>query len=48
VNSNLRGVLVSVLPADVNDGAKGDQVLRINLPDVDLNEWSVVEEGGLS
>jgi hypothetical protein len=46
VDFDLRGVFVSVLPADVNDGAKGDQVPEVVLPDdVDLDEWSIVEEG---
>jgi hypothetical protein len=32
VDFDLRGVFVSVLPADVNDGAKGDQVPEVVLP----------------
>jgi hypothetical protein len=45
VDLTLRGVFVSALPADVSDGAKGDQVLEVVLPDdVDLDEWSIVEE----
>jgi hypothetical protein len=46
VNFDLRGVFVSVLPADISDGATGDQVLEVVLPDdLDLDEWSIVEEG---
>lgn len=35
-------------PVDVSDGAEGDQVLEVVLPDdVDLDEWSIVEKSRL-
>lgn len=31
---------------DINDGAKGDKVLRVELPDdVDLGDFEVIEDG---
>ena len=42
----LRGVFLAVAPADVNDGAKGDQLLEVALPDeLDLSAYAIVEEG---
>ncbi|MFD7157550.1 hypothetical protein ACFV9C_23330 [Kribbella sp. NPDC059898] len=40
------GVFLGNRPANVNDGAKGDQVLEVRLPDdLDLDEFAIVEEG---
>jgi hypothetical protein len=42
----LRGVFLSATPANIQDGAKGDQVLEVVFPDhVDLSEYAIVEEG---
>ena len=42
----LRGVFLAISPADVNDGAKGDQLLEVDLPDrLDLSAYAIVEEG---
>jgi hypothetical protein len=42
----LRGVFLSAMPADVNDGATGDDVLEVTFPDdVDLGDHAIVEEG---
>jgi hypothetical protein len=41
----LRGVFLAIYPADVNDGAKGDQVLEVVMPgDVELDEYAIEEE----
>ena len=41
----LTGVWLGDSPMDVNEGAKGDQVLRVEFPDdVDLGDFEVVEE----
>jgi len=40
------GVFLSRSPANVNDGAKGDQVLVVTLPDdLPLDTWAISEEG---
>ena len=40
----LTGVWLGDSPMDVNEGAKGDQVLRVEFPDdVDLGDFEVVE-----
>jgi hypothetical protein len=43
----LTGVWVSDVPLDVNEGAKGNVLLRITLalPDAALSDFEVVEEG---
>jgi hypothetical protein len=39
-------VFVADVPLDVNEGAKGDAVLGLALPDtLDLDEWELVEDG---
>ena len=41
----LRGVFLAISPADVNDGAKGDQLLEVDLPDgLDLSAYAIIEE----
>lgn len=43
----LQGVFLSSTPADVNDGASGDEVLEVMLPDgLDLSDWALVEVAG--
>lgn len=45
-NLTLRGVFLAKTPANVNDGAKGEDVLEVKFPDdVDLEEYAIVEEG---
>jgi hypothetical protein len=47
VNFELTGVFLADMPVDVNEGAKGEQVLRVEVPDdVDLAEYGLIEEGG--
>lgn len=44
-NFTLTGVWLGNVPMTVNEGAKGDQVLRVELPDgIDLTDYEVVEE----
>jgi hypothetical protein len=39
------GVWLGDRPCDVNEGAKGDQVFRVELPDdVDLSDYELIEE----
>ena len=38
-------VFLGVRPADVNDGAKGDTVLSVDVGDRDLAEYLIDEEG---
>lgn len=46
VGFTLRGVFISDVPCDANQGAKGDQLLEIALPEnVDLSYYELVEEG---
>lgn len=41
----LTGVFLGDSPMDINEGAKGDQVLRVEFPDdVDLGDFELVEE----
>jgi hypothetical protein len=41
----LTGVWIGDRPMDVNEGAKGDQVLRVELPDdVDLDDFEIIED----
>jgi hypothetical protein len=43
----LTGVRVADTPLDGNEGARGDQVFRVEFPDtVDLGEFELVEEEG--
>jgi hypothetical protein len=44
VGLTLRRVFLADRPADVNDGAKGDQVLAVDLV-VDLDEYELICEG---
>jgi hypothetical protein len=42
----LTGVFVADCPVDCNEGAQGDQVLIVEVPDaVDLGEFEIVEDG---
>jgi hypothetical protein len=42
----LRGVFLSSVPFDVNEGATGDQILEVTLPDnLDLDRYELVQEG---
>jgi hypothetical protein len=44
-NFELTGVFLGDSPMDINEGATGDQVLRVVLPDdVDLGDFELVEE----
>jgi hypothetical protein len=44
-NFELTGVFLGDSPMDINEGAKGDQVLRVEFPDdVDLGAFELVEE----
>jgi hypothetical protein len=46
VGLELTGVWLGDRPMDINEGAKGDQILRVELPDaVDLDDFEVVEDG---
>jgi hypothetical protein len=41
----LTGVFIADRPLDANEGAKGDQLLEIELPgDLDLHEYELVED----
>ncbi len=45
VDSELTGVFLGDSPMDINEGATGDQVLRVEFPDdVDLDDFELVEE----
>ncbi len=45
VNFELTGVWLGDSPMDINEGATGDQVLRVEFPDdVDLGDFELVEE----
>lgn len=45
VGFELTGVFLGDSPMDINEGAKGDQVLRVEFPDdVDLAEYELIEE----
>ena len=39
------GVWLSDVPVDANDGAAGDVVLTLSIPEAVLAEWEWVEEG---
>lgn len=42
----LRGVFIANTPVDVNEGAKGEDVLEVALPDdLDLGDYELVQEG---
>ena len=41
----LKGVWLSDVPLDINEGAAGDQLLQIEVPDDVAAECEVVEEG---
>jgi hypothetical protein len=44
--NELTGVWLGDRPMDINDDAKGDKVLRVELPDdVDLGDVEVIEDG---
>lgn len=47
VGVTLTGVFIADHPVDCNEGAKGDQVLAIEVPDaLDLDEYEIVQEDG--
>jgi len=41
----LRGVWLSEFPFDVNEGAEGNQLLQIDLPEEVAAQYEVIEEG---
>jgi hypothetical protein len=46
VGLRLRGVFLASRPVDGNEGAKGEQVLEVTLPDdLDISWWAIEEEG---
>jgi len=46
IGIELTGVFLGDRPMDVNEGAKGDQVLRVELPDdIDVDDFELIEEG---
>lgn len=48
-NLTLTGVFLSNVPLDENEGAKGGEVLEVDLPDdVDLADFEIVDESGFS
>ena len=47
VGITLRGVFIADVPLDVNEGAKGEDVLAIALPDdADLDDYEIADEMG--
>jgi hypothetical protein len=45
VGITLRGVWISDVPLDGNEGAKGDQLFEIKFsPDFDISEYELIEE----
>jgi hypothetical protein len=44
----VRGVFVSNLPADISEGAKGDDLLRIQIDDAALERFEIVDAAGHS
>lgn len=45
VGLELTGVFISDEPLDANEGASGDALLAVDLPDdVSLDDWEIVEE----
>ena len=45
MTTELTGVFLGDRPMDINEGAKGDQVLRVEFPDdVDLDEFELKED----
>jgi hypothetical protein len=45
-NLTLRGVFLANVPVGVNEGAKGEDVLAVTLPDdVDLGDYELGQEG---
>ena len=46
VGAWLRGVFLSLHPANISDGAKGEEVLEVRLPkNLDLGAYAIGEEG---
>jgi hypothetical protein len=44
--TTLCGVFLANVPVDVNEGAKGDQLLTVDIPDsIDLSTFEIVEDG---
>ena len=49
VGFTLTGVFLSDVPIDCNEGAKGEDLLVVELPDVlDLSKYEIVDESGMS
>lgn len=49
VGMTLRGVFLADVPVGCNEGAKGEDVLEVVLPDdVDLDDYEIVDESGLA
>jgi hypothetical protein len=46
IGFTLRGVFLSDVPLDYNQGAKGQQLIEVILPDsIDISDYELVEEG---
>jgi hypothetical protein len=41
------GVFFSTVPLDCNEGCKGDQVLRLDVPEHLFTDWEITMEGSL-
>ncbi len=42
----LRGVFLSDVPLDANEGARGDELLEVSLPaECDISGYEIIEEG---
>lgn len=44
VGFELTGVFLGDRPMDINEGAEGDQVLRVDIPDDLLGDYELIEE----
>ncbi|HUH70025.1 MAG TPA: hypothetical protein VLZ05_14920 [Mycobacterium sp.] len=45
IDFELTGVWLGDSPMDINEGAKGDQVLRVEFPDdIDLGDFEIIED----
>jgi hypothetical protein len=46
IGMTLTGVFLASRPVDGNEGARGDQLLEVTLPDdLDLSQWAIEEDG---